>query len=82
VCCTTPEFDDLKQAVGVQAPLATGKQSLHSAQIRAELDAIIAHLYGLTESEFAHILKTFPIVKEEVKVAAMVEFKKNHTGEK
>jgi hypothetical protein len=70
--CTTPEFDDLKQAVGVQAPLATGKQSLHSC--RAELDAMIAHLYGLTEDEFAHVLNTFPIVKEDVKAAALAAF--------
>jgi hypothetical protein len=37
---------------------------------------MIAHLYGLTEAEFAHILSTFPLVGEEVKSAAMVEFKK------
>jgi hypothetical protein len=34
-------------------------------QLRAELDAIIAHAYGLTEAEFAHILSTFPIVKRQ-----------------
>lgn len=28
------------------------------------------NLYGLTESEFAHILTTFPLVAEAVKVAA------------
>jgi hypothetical protein len=75
--CTSPEFDDLKTEVfGVQASPAIGKQSLHSTQLRAELDAIIAHLYGLTEFEFEHILKTFPIVKEDIKQAAMTEFKK------
>ena len=36
----------------------------------------MAKLYDLTEDEFAHILKTFPIVKDEVKVAAMLEFRK------
>jgi hypothetical protein len=40
-------------------------------KIRAELDGIIAHLYGLTETEFSHILSTFPIVAEEVKTAAL-----------
>jgi hypothetical protein len=37
---------------------------------------MIAHLYDLTESEFAHILSTFPLVAEEVKSAAMAEFRK------
>lgn len=34
---------------------------------------MIAHLYGLTESEFAHILSTFLLVGEDVKSAAMRE---------
>jgi hypothetical protein len=48
-------------------------------QLRAELDAIIAHVYGLTEVEFAHILSTFPIVKRqspEVIDRTMAEFQK------
>jgi len=40
------------------------------ARLRAELDGLIAHLYGLTEEEFVHILKTFPLVPDPVKVAA------------
>jgi hypothetical protein len=31
-------------------------------QLRDELDAIIAHLYGLSRTDFAHILNTFPLV--------------------
>ncbi len=45
-------------------------------KLRAELDAIIAHLYGLTEEEFAHILSTFPIVAQEVKDATLEEFRR------
>lgn len=30
--------------------------------LRDELDAIVAHLYGLSRDEFAHILGTFPLV--------------------
>ncbi len=30
------------------------------AQTRAEIDALVAHLYGLTRAEFAYILDTFP----------------------
>jgi len=35
------------------------------ARLRAELDAIYAHLYGLTEEELDYILETFPIVKKK-----------------
>ncbi|MGI8483743.1 MAG: Eco57I restriction-modification methylase domain-containing protein, partial [Thermomicrobiales bacterium] len=32
------------------------------AQLRADLDGIYAHLYGITRDDFAYILDTFPIV--------------------
>src|SRR5262249_29686606 len=48
---------------GITEPIAR-------ARLRAELDGMIAHIYGLTESEFAHILNSFPLVPEPVKVAA------------
>jgi hypothetical protein len=44
------------------------------AKLRAELDAMVAHLYRLTEDEFAHILSTFPLVPEATKQAALDEF--------
>jgi len=34
------------------------------AQLRAELDGIYAHLYGVSRDDFAHILDTFRIVAE------------------
>jgi hypothetical protein len=34
-------------------------------RLRAELDAIYAHLYGLTREELVYILETFPIVKKK-----------------
>ncbi len=35
----------------------------HRRQVlRAEIDALVARLYGLTEAEFTHILGTFPLV--------------------
>lgn len=42
--------------------------------MRAELDALVAHLYGLTETEFAYILTTFPLVAEHTKTAALTAF--------
>ena len=34
-------------------------------RLRCELDAIYAHLYGLTREEFDYILETFPIVRRK-----------------
>lgn len=39
------------------------------------MDGMIAHLYGLTEDEFAHILGIFPLVAREVRDAAMGEYR-------
>jgi len=44
------------------------------ARLRAELDGLIAHVYGLTEAEFVHILGTFPLVEEQVKAEALAAF--------
>jgi len=38
-------------------------------RVRAELDALVAQLYSLTEEEFAHILTTFPLVPESTRLA-------------
>jgi hypothetical protein len=35
------------------------------AQLRAELDALYAHLYGLTRDELDYVLDTFPIVRRK-----------------
>ncbi len=70
--CTTPEFEDLwQEATGSRwskADAATNETG--RARLRAELDGLIAHIYGLTEEEFAYILTTFPLVPEPTKVAA------------
>lgn len=69
--CTTPEFDELAQEIGVTGTT----DSVERAQLRAELDGIIAHVYGLTEDEFRHILGTFPLVEEQVKQAALQAYR-------
>jgi hypothetical protein len=73
--CTTPEFDDLAKEVGLKSHEDGATDPAERAKLRAELDGLIAHLYGLTEEEFAHILATFPLVPEPVKTAAMEAFK-------
>jgi hypothetical protein len=69
--CTTPEFDALAQEVGLGSHANGATDPADRAKLRAELDGRIAHLYGLTEDEFAHILRTFPIVAQTVKDAAL-----------
>jgi hypothetical protein len=70
--CTTPEFATLAKEVStaLKLPSAAVKGvtgAAERARLRAELDALIAQLYGLTEEEFTHILTTFPLVSESVK---------------
>lgn len=74
--CTTPEFDDLAAEVGLGSYANGVTDEAERAQLRAELDGRIAHLYGLTEDEFTHILSTFPIVPEATKQAALEEYRK------
>ena len=74
--CTTGEFDDLAAEVGLGSHQNGVTDPEERAALRAELDGLVAHLYGLSESEFAYILTTFPLVDEAVKTAALTAF--NH----
>jgi hypothetical protein len=40
----------------------------------AELQGLAARLYGLSESDFVHVLSTFPLVPDAVKSRALLEF--------
>ena len=81
--CTTPEFDDLAREVGLTPnPSPKGEGSRYGvtevgerARLRAEIDGMVAHLYGLTEAEFTHILGTFPLVSEAVKAATLQAYR-------
>lgn len=68
--CTTPEFDDLAKKVGLGSHRDGATDPVERGKLRAELDGLIAHLYHLTEEEFAYILTTFPLVPDSVKIAA------------
>ncbi|RLC16557.1 MAG: hypothetical protein DRH93_18600, partial [Deltaproteobacteria bacterium] len=39
------------------------------AQLRAEIDAYVAHLYKLSRDDFAYILDTFPVLKRKEEAA-------------
>ncbi|MEH2008252.1 Eco57I restriction-modification methylase domain-containing protein [Nostoc sp.] len=73
--CTTPEFDELAQEVGLVSHQQGVTDETERAKLRAELDGMIAHLYGLTEDEFSYILTTFPIVNASVKGAALSAYR-------
>jgi hypothetical protein len=74
--CTTPQFDDLAREVGLSGHQAGATDLAERAQLRAEIDGMVSHLYDLTEEEFVHILATFPLVAEPVKQAALEAYRK------
>ena len=55
-------------------------EAVARARLRAELDGMVAHIYGLTEVEFAHILNSFPLVPEPAKVAAQNAYRDVERG--
>jgi hypothetical protein len=73
--CTRAEFDDLAKSIGLGSHKAGVTGGVERAQLRAELDGLIAHLYGLTEEEFNYILQTFPLVDDSVKDSALAAFR-------
>jgi len=78
--CTTPEFDDLAREVGLKSHKQGATDPAERARLRAELDGLIAHLYGLSEEEFAYILTTFPLVPQGVKDAARQAYRDVERG--
>ncbi|MDJ0597329.1 MAG: ATP-binding protein [Crocosphaera sp.] len=74
--CTTPEYDELAKEVGLGSHKNGVTRETERAKLRAELDGMIAHLYGLTEAEFSHILSTFPIVDDKIKEDALEAYRK------
>ena len=68
--CVGPEFDDLAREVGLRDHRDGATEFAARARLRAEIDGLVAHLYGLTEAEFLHVLATFPVVPDPEKVAA------------
>ena len=70
--CTTQEFallwEEVMSSKWNVKLVATDEYERN--KLRAELDGIIAHIYGLSEEEFTYVLSTFPIVPQPQKVAA------------
>ena len=76
----TAEFDGLAKEVGLKSHRQGVTDAVERAKLRAELDGLIAHLYGLTEAEFVHVLSTFPLVPDPVKLAAQNAYRDAERG--
>ena len=50
---------------GVHDRLPDRRDTGDRAQLRTEIDAYVAHLYGLSRDDFAYILDTFPVLKKK-----------------
>ncbi|MBU4246308.1 MAG: N-6 DNA methylase, partial [Nanoarchaeota archaeon] len=68
----TPEFDALKKEAGVEHALTNENDRMHA---RAQLDAIVAKLYGITKEELQFILAQFPLVDEKQKEMVLENIK-------
>lgn len=78
--CTTPEFDALAKEAGIGSHTKGVTNEVERRRLRAELDGLVAHLYGLTEEEFTYILTTFPLVADPVKIAAQNAYRDVERG--
>jgi Eco57I restriction-modification methylase len=62
-----PEAGELARICGVLA-------RAHEAREYVRLNALVAHMYRLTEMEFAHVLSTFPLIDGSEREAMLHEF--------
>jgi hypothetical protein len=68
--CTSEQYDSLARDTGLDSHTDGASDAVDRARLRAEIDGLVAHLYGLTEDEFSHILGTFSLVPAPAKAAA------------
>ena len=78
--CTRAAFDQLAQSAGLRDHRDGATGPAERARLRAEIDGLVAHLYGLSEAEFVHILASFPLVPDPVKQAARNSFRDVERG--
>jgi hypothetical protein len=70
-----PTFDRIASVVKI---LTKGSRSAEEMEEYAELQALVARLYGLTLLDFEHVLSTFPLVPELIRSRAHNRFKDMH----
>jgi hypothetical protein len=76
--CTTPEFDDMARMVGM-APGTGATDPAERQQLKNEIDALVARLYGLDADDLRHVLYapyTFPLVDKGIKDGVMAAFER------
>ncbi len=54
---------------GVYDRLPDRRDTGDRAQLRAEIDAYVAHLYGISREDFSYILDTFPVLQRKEEAA-------------
>lgn len=64
-CAPTVRYVDFQKLEKVNDRLPGRRDTGDRAQLRAEIDAYVAHLYGLSREDFAYILDTFPVLKNK-----------------
>ena len=69
--CTTEEFSELMKEVGIEKGLTKENER---ALARAQLDAMVAKVYGLTKEELAFILTKFPNVDGKQKELVLSQY--------
>jgi hypothetical protein len=72
--CTTAEYEDLAKGVGLKGTRDGVTDGTERARLKAEIDGLVAHLYGLNREEFTHVLAAFPIVDASAKEAALASY--------
>jgi hypothetical protein len=65
-----PAFDRLDTVTQLLARTS----NVEASREYAELQAVAAHLYGLTARDFEHILTTFPLIAQSTREAALQRF--------
>ena len=70
--CLGEEFDELANEIGISKGGIKDKQKRW--EIQGEIDAMVAHIYGLTLEEFKHILLTFNTGKNQERLKALKKY--------
>jgi hypothetical protein len=78
--CVDSAYDGLARDVGLKSHKDGAADPAERARLRAEIDGLVAQLYGLSEVEFAHILASFPLVPEPARLAARNAFRDVERG--
>lgn len=78
LACAESDLTAFARSAGIT--LSDVPSESERASLRAELDGLIAHEYGLTEDEFAHVLRQFPIVPEPIKTDALNAYRAVQRG--